>query len=380
MLDLVLDRRRQFRHLQPLQRSRVRAPDAGATGDGEHGHAIAPRQRIGGQDRRNGHRLVEIVANDEAIFREHRVISRRPAGHARSVRGCGPFASAGAADLGHDHGLLHLRGALRGTEKFRDVANALDEQHDDVGLGILHHVVEKFAGTEIALIAGRDDLAHGNAQRLGAVQIGKADPAALRDHSDPLSGRNQRYQARLHVDRRAEGRGDMRPAAEKALGIRARDAHAGPPGKCGDLGLHGGAVAALLGKAGGDDHGILHANIRALLKRREHTARGDHDDRKVDGDGDVGDGFEAGEPVDVVVVRIDGIDVSGEFVLAQHCQEPPRDLLMIPRGADQCDAPRREERVERVGHRWFLLFFLDEFSQRRTIVVPSPRCGRGQLR
>ena len=42
--------------------------------------------------------------------------------------------------------------------------------------GILHHVVEEFAGAEIGLVAGADDITHRNAERLGAARDRKPMP------------------------------------------------------------------------------------------------------------------------------------------------------------------------------------------------------------
>ena len=116
-----------------------------------HGDAIALRQRRRRQHRRDGHGLVEIVGNDKTVFGEHRVVGRGPAGHAGGVRGGGALAGAGAADLGDDDRLADFGGAPGGNEELVDVADALDEQQDHVGGGILHHVIEEFAGAEIAL-------------------------------------------------------------------------------------------------------------------------------------------------------------------------------------------------------------------------------------
>src|SRR6185437_14481251 len=49
-------------------------------------------------------------------------------------------------------------------------------------------------------------------------------------------------------------------------------------------------------------------------------------------------------------VRIDRINLARIFVLAQHRQQPTGNLLLVSRGADQGDAFRREERVERMRH------------------------------
>ena len=154
--------------------------------------AIAFRHRVGGQHRGNGDGFIEIVGNDEAVFGEHRVIGRGPAGHAGGMRGRCALARAGAADLGDDDGLAGLGGASGGGEKLVDVANALDEQQDHVGRGILHHVVEELAGAEIGFVAGADDVAERDAERPGAVIDRKADAAALGDDADPPCGRDQR--------------------------------------------------------------------------------------------------------------------------------------------------------------------------------------------
>ena len=110
------------------------------------------------------------------------------------------------------------------------------------------------------------------------------------------------------------------------------------------------AVAAFLGKAGGDDHGVLDADGRTPLQRAHHGAGGNDDDGEIDRRADLGDGLVAFEPVDIRIVRIDRVKLARIFVLAQHRQQPPRNLFQIARGADQRDAGGREETVERVGH------------------------------
>lgn len=137
------------------------------------------------------------------------------------MRGRGAHPGAGAADFRDDDGLLHLPGAPRGREEFFDVADALDEQQDHIGRGVLHQVVQELAGAEIGFVTGADDVAHGDAERLGTMIIRKADAAALRDDADPLRRGDQRHHIRLDVHRGAEGRGDALHLTEKALGVGA---------------------------------------------------------------------------------------------------------------------------------------------------------------
>ena len=265
------------------------------------------------------------------------------------MRRGGALAGAGAADFCDDDGLSGFRRALGGGQKFFDVADALDEQQDHVGGGILHHVVQKLSGAEVAFIAGADAIADRHPERFCAVLDGKADTTGLRDDRDPAFGRDQRHMARLDIDGRAEGRRDLLHLAQKSFGIGPRNPHPRPLRQRHDGVLHGGAVAALLRKPRGNDDGIPDADCGALFERAEHGVSGDDDDGEIDRLSDLGDRFVASEPIDIAVVRIDRIDSSGKFILAQHRQQPPRDLLEIARRPDQRDAVGREERVRAGG-------------------------------
>src|SRR5438067_1096234 len=136
--------------------------------------------------------------------------------------GGGAFAGAGAADLGHDHRLADLGGAARGGDELVHVADALDEQQDNVGRGILHHVVEEFAGAQIRLVAGADHIAKRDPERLGAVVDGKSDPAALRDDAYPPGARDQPLLIGLDVDCRTKSGGDALELVVKSFRIRAQ--------------------------------------------------------------------------------------------------------------------------------------------------------------
>ena len=258
------------------------------------------------------------------------------------------LARAGAADLGDNDGFAGLGGAPGRGEKLPDVANALDEQQDHVGRGILHHVIEEFAGAEVGFIAGADDVTERDAERLGAVIDRKADAAALGDDADPPRGRDQPRRVRLDVDGRAEGGGDALGFAVKSFRIGTGNPHAGCAGEIGDRVLHGGAVAALLGESRRDDHRIPDADGGAFPERAENRARRNDDDGKIDRLPDRRDRRIAFQPVDIAVIWIDRIELARKFVLAQHRQQPARDFLQIARRADQGDARGREERIERI--------------------------------
>jgi len=214
--------------------------------------------------------------------------------------------------------LASLRRAVRGREKPVDVADAFDEQQDHIGGSILHHIVQEFAGAEIALIAGADDVAECDAKRLRAMIKRKADAAALRDDADPPPGRDQRRYARLDVDGRTEGCGDALDFTVKSFGVRAGYPHPGLFRKARDLVLHRGSIAALFGKARRYDHRVLDARGGALLERGKHRAGRNDDDGEIDRRADISNRPVAFQPIDIVVVRIDRVKLAGIVVLAQH--------------------------------------------------------------
>jgi len=80
------------------------------------------------------------------------------------------------------------------------------------------------------------------------------------------------------------------------------------------------ANAALLGETRRYDHRVLDADGGALLKRAEHRARRNDDDGKVDRLPDISDRGKAFQAVDIAVIGIDRIELSGKRVLAQHRQ------------------------------------------------------------
>src|SRR6185437_16358727 len=129
---------------------------------------------------------------------------------------------------------------------------------------------EELAGGEVGLVAGADDRAEGEAYGAAAVVEGEAHAAALRDDADAARARLKPRLAGLDLDRRAEGRGDMRHVVVEALGVGAADAQAGAPRQRRDLLLQAGLRAALLGKARGDDDGMADAGGGAILERRQH--------------------------------------------------------------------------------------------------------------
>src|SRR6185437_17070762 len=123
---------------------------------------------------------------------------------------------------------------------------------------------------EVGLVAGADDRAEGQAQGAAAVVEGETHAAALRDDADAARAGLEPLLARLDLDRRAEGRGDMRHVVVEALAVGAADAEAGAPRQRGDLLLDIGLRAALLGEARGDDDGMADAGGGAVLERRQH--------------------------------------------------------------------------------------------------------------
>ena len=127
------------------------------------------------------------------------------------------------ADLGDDQRLAGLQRLVGGAAEFRRRLHVLEQQQEDIGLAFVEHEVEKVGDFERGLVAGGDDVAEREIAPARAVEEGKAEAAALRDHRDL---------ALAERARRADGAGVLSMAGLKvgqsAASILAKPSVLGP--------------------------------------------------------------------------------------------------------------------------------------------------------
>ena len=147
-------------------------------------------------------------------------------GQRRGVRKDGAPSRLGLPNLGDDQRLAGGQGLLGDAAEFRRRFDVLEQQQEDVGLAFVEHEVDEIRGFEKGLVAGGDDVAEGEIAPAGAVEKGKTQTAALRDHRDLAAERMLRQKrARACIHRRAEGWAEAGGDVGKALGVGSSDGH-----------------------------------------------------------------------------------------------------------------------------------------------------------
>ena len=109
------------------------------------------------------------------------------------------------------------------------------------------------------------------------------------------------------------------------------------------------ARRAGLGESGGEHHGGLHALDDAIVDGLHRGLGGHRDDRLIDLARRILDRRVGGQPLDLAAVRIDRYDRALEAVLGE-AHRPPADAGWVARRADDRDAARTEQRIERMRH------------------------------
>src|SRR5690606_25462809 len=148
--------------------------------------------------------------------------------------------------------------------------------------------------------------------------------------------------------------------ADVAEAVRPDDTDAGPAREVADgsLPLGAGLVLLLLGEPAGDD--VDRADTRALarLQNARDQPAGDDHHRQVDTAGDRLQRRVARQPEDLVVVRVDRVDLALEAAVDQA----PLDVVgetPLWRRADDCDAPRVQERTHRAREGRIVLLLVE---------------------
>ena len=269
------------------------------------------------------------------------------------MRGRGALPGDRLAGLDGDDGLALLQRAQGGALKHFSAADGFAEQRDHCGIGIIDQEVHVLGHGEVGLVARGDDVAVLQALARAVIEDRKPHAAALRHHRDTLVADvgNGRF-APYPFHGRTEGRVHAVDGVEVALAIRPGDAHAGAPGQRRHRFLHLGGFAALFREAGRDHDNVLHACCGAALQFRHHHIGGNGHQREVQAAAGIlrrrPDIRIALDAVDVLVTRIDRIELALEATGMHEVEQFAADLGLVGRGADDGDGLRFQERMQRV--------------------------------
>ncbi len=221
------------------------------------------------------------------------------------------LAQFAAPHLHHHDGLSRDPGGLERRDEAGGFADALGVDGDDIRVRIPHHPADHLADGDVRLVARGD--AERRAQAALARQGEQMRPigARLADDADPARRWKPAFQA--------GGERPVEPHAviEQAERVRPQQPHPMRPRQVRHLGLQRRAVAAHLGKPGGEHDRGLHAARAQLLDGRDRSLGRDRDDGDIRRFGHVSDARIGRQPLDFRSVRIDRDDAAAKPAL-QH--------------------------------------------------------------
>ncbi len=260
--------------------------------------------------------------------------------------GAGRSLGSGAAARMHEHDrLARPPGRRSGFQEHGRLADRLDEQGEDVGVGAPDQVGEKVFDPERRLVAGgggEGDVQPACGERLAHVA---GHGAALGEH--------HRARSAVAHDRedRLEGQGARRAVGDRAKAVGAEQRQARVRRRSGQGVLGEAAGLARLREAGGEHDRPANPAPPAGLDRGEYGGlRHDQDDR-VHALGQLVDRLQAGPAADLVAAAADQVDIAGEGEPLQVGQDRAAGRGGLGGGAHHRHRPRVQQALERgAGH------------------------------
>ena len=188
-------------------------------------------------------------------------------------------------------------------------------------------VLQVVPALDVALVAAADELAYSHSHRGGPEVELEPVAAALADERDLAALVEERYHEGAELGLAA---GDAHAVGADESGVAVRRLQYLPD--------HLLALLAGLAEAAGDDHRALDTLGLQILEDPRHEA-GRHDDQgHVHVAGDVPDAGVALEPLDLLGLGVDGVDVALEAALLYGVQQHVTPLEGVRAGADNRDA------------------------------------------
>ena len=139
---------------QAVSREQVGHPHGTAAGAGDDRDAVAARQFAEGEGGGHVEHVVEILAAQDAVMAEDRIVDRAGMGQGARMRGGGAPAGLGTAHLGDDHRFARGRGLFGHGAEPRRVADLFQVSEEDVGATTVEQPVDIIMRFQADLVAG----------------------------------------------------------------------------------------------------------------------------------------------------------------------------------------------------------------------------------
>lgn len=316
----------------------IGADDTGTTGVGDDGEAVAGGLGLLVEDISHVEELLDGVDTDDAGTLEGGGEDVIGAGEGTGVGGGGLGGGGGAAGLDDDDGLAE--GDLTGGgEEGTGVTDGLHVDEDGVGVLIVAEVVDEVGEVDVG--HGTDGDEGGVAETLleGPVEDGAHEGAGLGDETDvTLEGHGG-----------GEGGVEAGGRAHEAEAVGADASHVVLLALSDDVVLHLGTLGSDLLETSGDDDEGTDASLTALDDGAEDELGGDADDGEVDVLGNVADLLVGLETHDLVLLGVDGNDLSAEGGVGEVLEDGLADGADSVGGTDEGDGVGVEDGIEIVG-------------------------------
>ena len=221
---------------------------------------------------------------------------------------------------------IGLRRATRRDEsaELARVAERLEVEQHEVGLGIVLPPLEQVVRGDVRLVPDRDEGREAEAAPSSA-RAARARGRPLCEEKPIAPGGSARGAKVAFSFGFDDGDAEaVRPEQPRAVRANEREQLA-PAAR---------ALGAGLGEAGRDHAERAHALAQRLVGRLEHAAAGQADDREVDRVGDLGDRVVAAHAGDRLAAAVDRVGGAGEVGLEHVAEELAADRAAPARGAD----------------------------------------------
>ena len=263
--------------------------------------------------------------------------------HRARMRGSAGRARRAAAWVEQHHLLAGQPCRAGGGKETGGIADMFGDHRDHRGFGLVYQMGKIILDPTGRFIAGGDVAAERHVAMNHRRRQHSRHGARLRNDAHPAVTLGRRLR---HFD---EGQRNIVAEVDEAEAIGPFDHHTGFAGDARDFLLVGETLRAILGKAGGKDHGRADMATGKAAHRVEHARARDGKNSGIDTFGQIINRCDAGAAADFRTLGIDQMDVASKALPHQIGQHRRTQSARLVRRTHDRDGPGPQQPVERGG-------------------------------